>query len=226
MTETGGPADPRVIIIAGPKHSGKTSAGKALARLLGGAAGGTAGTGGAEQAPPDTVRFIDLDELVEDRTGKSPRLLYREGPDVFRKAEAAALRSLFLGVGRKTVLPGRDGGCTGGKDHAAGNRVTIVAAGGGLADNREALDLLKINPAVVVYLEVSAETAWERIRAAADRGGELPPFLDTENPRETHRLLHERRGRIYRELAAVTITARNTPEETAAAMARQLGLDQ
>jgi shikimate kinase len=101
-----------------------------------------------------------------------------------------------------------------------------VAAGGGLADNRGALEILKKDPAaLVVYIEVSAETAWERIRAAADRDGELPPFLDTGEPRETHRLLHERRGRVYRELAALTLRAGDTPEETAAIILRRLGLE-
>jgi shikimate kinase len=160
--------------------------------------------------------FIDLDERVEERAGKSPRLLYREGPEVFRGAEAEALGNLLAGQGR--------GGEGGAGDCAAGGPVTIVAAGGGLADNREALEILKKTPAaLVVYIEVSAETAWERIRAAADRAGELPPFLDTGEPRETHRLLHERRGRVYRELAALTVRAGDTPEETAAIILRRLG---
>ncbi|MDR0997648.1 MAG: hypothetical protein LBL70_01155, partial [Treponema sp.] len=67
-----------IILLTGPKHSGKTSAGRALVRLL------------AEKTDP-AASFIDLDELVEDRTGKSPRALYREGPEIFRKAEADAL---------------------------------------------------------------------------------------------------------------------------------------
>jgi shikimate kinase len=201
--------DRPVIVIVGPKHSGKTSAGKALARLWEG--------NGMSRA-----NFIDLDELVESRAGKSPRLLYQEGPEVFRRAEAEALRSLFDGN------PGNKDGkdqtvkdqAT--KDETAKDRTAIVAAGGGLADNPEALEILeKTRPALVVYLEVSAETAWERIRAAADKTGELPPFLNTENPRETHRKLHERRGMIYGKLAAITVKAENTPEETAAEILRR-----
>jgi shikimate kinase len=189
----------RLILITGPKHSGKTCAGKALSQHWEkDAAGPLRGT----------AIFVDLDELVESRTGKSPRLLYREGPDRFRKAEAEALWSLL-----EDKPPGKDG---------AGGLV-IAAAGGGLADNQEALEMLRQGrPVLTVYLEVPAETAWERIKAAADRTGEMPPFLNTENPRETHRLIHERRGRIYRELAAVVVKAGATPEETAAAMLQKI----
>ena len=200
MMETGGPAG-GVIIIVGPKHSGKTCAGKALARLWEG------GAGGPETAGP--VHFFDLDELVKSRTGQSPRLLYRAGPEVFRKAEAEALLDLL--EGRACV-----------ENNGTGS-VSVVAAGGGLADNREALALLKKSRALVVYLEVSVETAWQRIKAAAEQGGELPPFLDTADPRHTHRLLHERRGRVYRELADLTVKARDTPEETAATILGLLG---
>jgi shikimate kinase len=192
-----GQGDPPLIIIVGPKHSGKTCAGKALARLW------------EEVRPPGTAVFIDLDELVEEREGKSPRLLYREGPEVFRRAEAAALRALLESP------PGESGKA----------EITIAAMGGGLADNREALELLRNSRTALVYIEVSVETAWERIKAAADRTGELPPFLNTGNPRETHRLLHQRRARVYRELAALTVMARNTPEETAAALLQQLILE-
>jgi shikimate kinase len=176
-----------VIVIVGPKHSGKTSAGKALARLC-------------------SAEFIDLDELVERRTGKSPRALYREGPEVFRRAEAEALRALLEGE-------------AGGPPEGA----LIAAAGGGLADNKGALEILNGSPAAItVYIEVPAERAWERIRAAADQSGELPPFLDTEDPRETHRLLHERRSRAYRELAKIAVEAEDSPEETAAKILRRL----
>jgi shikimate kinase len=172
-----------IILITGPKHSGKTSAGRALAALMKGP-------------------FTDLDELIAEREGKSPRELYREGPEVFRRAEAAALQSL---------LPPE-------------NACIILAAGGGLCDNPAALELLKGSGISIVFLESSVETAWNRIEAAA---GGLPPFLDTGNPRETHRLLHERRSAAYRSLAQTCIRAEGkSPEQIAAeicsAMAFQL----
>ncbi|WP_461255570.1 shikimate kinase [Treponema sp. R80B11-R83G3] len=151
------------IILMGPKHSGKTSTGKALASLF-------------------SCDFIDIDELISQRTGKSPRQLFSEAPAIFQKAEAEAL----------TALADLDGA-----------KRRVIAAGGGLIDNGEALSILKKSGAVTVYLDISAENAWDRIAA----GGELPPFLRTENPRETHRALHERRAAAYLQIANIVIEA-------------------
>jgi shikimate kinase len=151
------------IFLIGPRHSGKSSAGRALARLCEGS-------------------FIDLDELIAERTGKSPRILYTEGPEIFKKAEAAALAAVLA------LEP-------------SGPR--IIAAGGGVIDNPEAIALLEKTATILpVYLNVSAAIAWERI---SGNGGELPPFLNTENPRETHRELHERRAAACRILARLVI---------------------
>ncbi|GHV86905.1 shikimate kinase [Spirochaetia bacterium] len=177
-----------LIILTGPKHSGKTSAGRALAEQC----AATHPTGAAIHTP-GAGTFTDLDELVEKRTGKSPRTLFKEVPGVFRAAEAEALQSLL----NAEVQTG-----------PAGGNFCIVAAGGGLIDNGAALDLLKrFDAAVLVYLDVSAETAWERIKSAAKKTGELPPFLNTADPQETHRLLHERRAAAYREIAHIIIKA-------------------
>jgi shikimate kinase len=150
----------------GPKHSGKTSAGKALASLL-------------------SCDFIDLDDFIAQRSGKSPRALFLEGPEIFRKAEAEALAALF-------------------ESKTAGSQSVIIASGGGIADNPEALDLLQKNTQVVsVFLDVSAKSAWQRI----GREKELPPFLRTENPEETHCSLHKRRAAAYRQIASLVINA-------------------
>ena len=163
------------VILTGPKHSGKTSAGKVLASLC-------------------SCDFIDLDDLILQRTGKSPRQLFSEGPEVFQNAEAEAM----------TALAGSEGG--------KGQRV--IAAGGGIIDNAEAATALKKPGAVTVYLDISAESAWDRIANAPD--GELPPFLRTENPRETHRVLHERRAAAYLQFANIVIKAEGkSPEEVA-----------
>ena len=163
----------RFIVLLGPKHSGKTSAGKALAALL-------------------SCGFADLDDCIAQISGKSPRVLYGEGPEIFKKAETEALASLF---NSETPSP------------------LVVAGGGGLIDNPDVLVLLEKNAETLsIFLDVCVETAWTRIKAA----GELPPFLRTENPEETHRSLHERRAAAYRQFASFSIKADGkTPEEIA-----------
>ena len=176
----------RIILITGPKHSGKSLAARALEELTGGA-------------------VFDLDDRIEKDTGRTPREIYKESAELFRKAEEQALASLL--------------------QLNEGPAVRIIAAGGGLADNSKALALLSAPllqkmEVFIVYLELSAETAWRRIVHAAP---ELPPFLNTENPKETHKVLHERRAKAYKALAHLTVTAEDkSPEEIAGEIARFL----
>ncbi|MDR2020303.1 MAG: shikimate kinase [Treponema sp.] len=185
----------------GPKHAGKTSAGLALAALLAG-------------------EFVDLDALIETRTGKSPRLLYTEGPELFKEAEARALESL---------IPPGEKGSPEPEQRPLGEKegpVRIIAAGGGIIDNPKALALLK-RPGgpLLVYLEVSAETAWERISLAAQAGKGLPPFLNTGTPQATHRQLHDRRAAAYKGCAHLTIAAgEKTPQAIGREIVSLLGL--
>jgi len=193
------------IILTGPKHSGKTSAGNALASLF-------------------SCDFIDIDELILQRTGKSPRQLFNEDPAIFQKAEAEALAALVdssdnlvsscnCANGINIANSAADGTNITDCADNAGAKLRVIAAGGGIIDNGEALSILKKSGAVTVYLDISAEDAWDRIAA----GGELPPFLRTENPRETHRALHERRAAAYLQIANIVIKAEGkSPQEIAA----------
>jgi len=175
----------RDVFLIGPKHSGKTTVGKALAKIC-------------------ACEFIDLDEMIKERTGKSPRRLFKESRAVFQEAELKAAEALFAS----------------GEDSAKGQR--IIATGGGIIDNAEAVSLLKKNGVKTVYLNISAESAWDRIANAAD--GELPPFLQTENPQETHRVLHERRAAAYKQFNAdiVIEVAGKSAEENAGEIKRRL----
>jgi shikimate kinase len=143
--------------------------------------------------------FTDLDEHICGQTGKSPRTLYTEGPSIFRKAEARALEDLLAA----------------GEGPEGAGKIRLIAAGGGIIDNPEALDLAARAGITAVYLAVSADTAWERIRLSAEKDG-LPPFLHTSNPQETHRALHERRAAAYRAWARFMVNGDGkTPEEIA-----------
>jgi shikimate kinase len=154
--------------------------------------------------------------LVEGQTGKSPRALFKEGPEVFRQAETLALASLIPGAARRSGR--RQDGAT----------IRVVAAGGGLVDNAGAVNLLRQlagKGATIVYLEVPADTAWERIRGEAMESGEWPAFLNIENPRETNVALHARRGTAYREMATLTVDGEGRPPRTIAGeIALRLGL--
>jgi shikimate kinase len=151
------------------------------------------------------VDFTDLDELVEKQTGKNPRSLYKESPERFRKAETEALEALMKTFSG-TVSP-----------------CCIVAAGGGIIDNENALTLLKTPEVFIIYLDVSAETAWNRICAEKEAGGTLPPFLDTADPQETHKNLHCRRASAYRRIAHITIQGEDKdPDQIGREIARQV----
>ncbi|MDR0375090.1 MAG: shikimate kinase [Treponema sp.] len=194
----------KIVLLLGPKHSGKTSVARVLAELL-------------------RCRCIDLDAFIETRTGKKPRALYREGVKAFRRAEAEALSDTVASAARES--PATDRAVS--SSRGAGDedvRYTVVSVGGGVIDNGEAVSFIKtLKPRndsersiVLVFLEVSAETAWSRIRRSVKAGGDLPPFLQTETPEETHRLLHERRNRAYKELANFTVAAERKTEEAIA----------
>lgn len=162
-------------------------------------------------------RCIDLDALIETRTGKTPRTLYREGVEAFRRAEAESLTEVL----RESFVADRAASASGGED----TRYTVVSTGGGIIDNGEAVSVIKASASrnnakrsvVLVFLEVSAKTAWNRICRGVEAGGELPPFLQTETPEETHRLLHERRNRAYKDIASFTVVAERKTEEAIAA---------
>ncbi|MDR2792161.1 MAG: shikimate kinase [Treponema sp.] len=194
-----------IILLVGPKHSGKTSVARALAAAL-------------------QCRYTDLDALVEARTGKKARALYKEDVEAFRKAEAEALR-LSLGE------PQNPRAAIGAVPAAAGKKYAVVSAGGGIIDNGDAVSYIEAlrrsqhteKSVVALFLEVSARAAWERIRRQAEADGALPPFLQTDDPEETHRLLHERRNRAYGELADFTLPAEHKTAENIATEILQRG---
>ena len=187
-------ASSQMITLVGPKHTGKTYAGKALARLIGG-------------------RFVDLDELIEERTGRSPRALYEEGAEVFRTAEALAAEALI--ADRASAKEASE---------ARGRTMLVVAAGGGLVDNPRALEALR-SSGRLVSLRISAKTAWARVAASAERTGSLPPFLRGDDPEGVHRALHERRTASYARVADFEIAAEDmNPSDLAEEIARTLSL--
>jgi shikimate kinase len=195
----------RIILIIGAKHSGKSLSARALNEIIGG-------------------QIVDLDELVERQTGKTPRELFIEGHVFFKKAEASALASVIHRQMPRQMpleMPGLPPQTEG--------ETLIIAAGGGIIDNDEAMALIseaKVpstdRQLIAVYLEISAEAEWQRILDTTG-DGEFPPLINTNNPKETHLALHNRRAKAYKAVAGLIVVAENkSPEEIAGEIAGQL----
>lgn len=130
--------------------------------------------------------FLDLDDealrhlkeqLPRPESGGTLRDYFAEyGAETFRRFEAETLRSLL-------------------EDRFSG----VIACGGGIVDNPEAMKLLEA-AALIVYLTAEFSILYERII----RGG-VPPFLDTGDPRGSFMSLARRRDAAYRAAADIVV---------------------
>lgn len=112
------------IIITGFMGAGKTTTANALARRL-------------------ACSMIDLDQLIEEREGRTAQVIIDEdGEQPFREIESAALR-----------------------DALANNTARIIALGGGtwtIPDNRA---LISEHGGLTVWLDAPFELCWQRIES-------------------------------------------------------------
>lgn len=147
------------LYLIGPMGAGKSTVGKRLARTLG-------------------LRFVDLDEVIEDEAGSSiPMIFELQGEAAFRARESAALA-------RMTQLDG-----------------VVLATGGGSVvapANREHLS----THGFVLYLEAPIELQLERLSRDTSR-----PLLRAPDRSQRLRDLAQVRNPIYREVADLVIPA-------------------
>ncbi|MFD2202774.1 shikimate kinase [Shivajiella indica] len=123
---------PLKIVLVGLPGSGKSTFGKQVASLL-------------------NFVFIDLDQLIEEGTGKKiSRIFSEEGEGKFRELE-----SIYL----KKVLDGLEG--------------FVLSTGGGTPCFNDNMELIN-EKAVSVYLEVSLEEILKRL--SKDKSGKRPMF--------------------------------------------------
>lgn len=155
---SGAPAGtPERIVLVGFMAAGKTTVGRELGARLG-------------------YRFIDLDEEIERRAGRSiPRIFREDGEAEFRRLEAEVTRALDEVV--VTRPDGRHG--------------LVVAAGGGWMARPELRD--RWPGAVRIWLRVRPETALERLDGSLDSR----PMLDADDPLGSIRALLEGREADY-----------------------------
>lgn len=141
------------LVLVGPMGAGKTSIGRRLAAAFG-------------------LRFLDADQLLEQRTGASVALIFDlEGEPGFRRREQDLLRELCAGTGQVVATGG-------GAVLDPGNRAVLAASG------------------FVVHLHASV--AQQLARLERDRAR---PLLSAPDRRERLEDLARLRDPLYAEIA-------------------------
>lgn len=146
------------ILLTGFSGTGKSRVGKAVARLLG-------------------WEFVDIDEEVARRAGKSIAAIFQEeGEESFREQEAALLR-----------------------EACAGQRQVVATGGGAFVDQENRR--LMLQSGVVVCLEARPETIHRRLQeeAGGSAGQAIRPLLVGKDPLERLRALKDQRQAAYAE---------------------------
>jgi shikimate kinase len=141
--------------------------------------------------------FFDTDDVIAALAGKSARQLYDEGgAELMMKWETTACKRLVA-----AEFPGMDKGRC------------VIATGGGIADNREALEILA-NGGLCVYVDTPFDILFSRIMVSAERDGRLPRFLQGPDPESKFREIYARRSGTYATMADVRIeTGERNPRE-------------
>ena len=154
----------KAIVIVGLMGSGKSTVGAKVARNIG-------------------AQFIDTDDLVASRSGRTVRDIFsQDGEVAFRAAEESALHEAF-----KSVQLGQD---------------LIISTGGGIVLSPNNRDLIKRNATRVFWLDAPIEDLVQRTSNATKR-----PLLDGD-ARGTLATMAKDRFPLYQEVATVRIDTR------------------
>ncbi|POQ98529.1 hypothetical protein AU468_13170 [Alkalispirochaeta sphaeroplastigenens] len=167
---------PAYLTLTGLKHAGKSSVARELSR-----------------AWPGT-NHIDTDQIILERAARRGFPCPSPSSDSPESTPALILRQLFQELGHEAFAR---------EEYLALQEVLemprqerlIIATGGGVCDNLEAMKLLEeCRP--IFYLRADPEVLFGRIAA-----GGIPPFLDPQDPRGSFLRLANRRDLLYREQA-------------------------
>ena len=146
------------IALIGFMGTGKTDVGRLLAEKLG-------------------KDFIEVDELIEQRAGKSiPEIFQQDGEIAFRELEIEATRE------------------------AAEEKNAVIACGGGVVLNQINVDRLR-ERGVIIYLTASPEVILKRTSSDTD---ERPLLVAKDKASEVEKLLNFRRP-FYERAADMTV---------------------
>ena len=150
------------IALIGFMGVGKTEVGKALAVKL-------------------NREFVELDSLIEQKTGKSiSQIFEQDGEIIFRELEIEAIKKVSQ------------------------RENTVIACGGGVVLNKINIDRLR-EEGRIVYLTASPDVVLKRI----SRGGEKRPLVNVSNRTLTVRELLKFRRPFYEGAADITVNTSN-----------------
>ncbi len=140
-------------ILVGYMGCGKTTVGKNLARIC-------------------NMRFLDTDELIEEKQGrKISDIFATDGEQAFRDMETEVLQEML--EQKRTGF--------------------VISTGGGMPVREENRELLK-KLGIVFYLKAKPDTVYERVKGDTKR-----PLLQCEDPLSRIRAMQEQREPAYRE---------------------------
>jgi shikimate kinase len=152
QVQAGVPPRARVLVLVGFMGAGKTTTGRVLARRL-------------------QWRFVDLDDVIVAREGRSiPEIFEQFGEAAFRKAETAALKAMLRQF-----------------EHSP---PAVLALGGGAMAQAENARLLKDHGAPTIFLDAPVE----ELRRRCQRRRAARPLFQDENQ---FRQLYEARRPAY-----------------------------
>ncbi len=156
------------IALYGFMGVGKTVVGKALAEMTG-------------------MAFVDLDEEIVERAGRTIPEIFEEGEVAFREIERGITQEIAA----------RDG--------------QVIACGGGTILEADNLSSLKRN-SILVLLTAEPEMILKRVMAE----GDVRPLLNGEDKLQRIESLLEARNSAYTQAAELILdTSRITPEQVA-----------
>ena len=143
-----------IISLTGFMGCGKSSVGRRLSELL-------------------CCRFMDLDSVIEERTGRSiPEIFASDGEPVFRNIEKNTLKDVLLVAMANCNVPP--------KTHLTPDTL-VLSLGGGTVMTKECEDMVR-ESSTCVYLRASVETLIRNLQNETEGRPMLAASHDQESP--------------------------------------------